>query len=79
MVKQWRGVQAIRGVFSGELQLSKVPVLGLWIISVGIKGQHFNKTVQVAEYMLPKFSINIQTKTHVLFKDNTVIANIQAQ
>lgn len=77
-VKQWKDVIATKGVFTGELQLSKNLVLGNWHISVTIHGQTFNKTIEVAEYILPKFLINIQAPKHMTFKENILIAHIQS-
>ncbi|KAJ8960843.1 hypothetical protein NQ318_020139 [Aromia moschata] len=78
-VKEWQKVQAVRGVFTGELELSKSPVLGNWNISVEINGQTYSKTIQVAEYVMPKFLVNIQTPKHVTFKENVITVNIESR
>lgn len=77
MVKEWNGVYADYGVFAGELNLSKNPVLGKWNISVTIDGQHYFKTIEVANYILPKFIIDIQAPKHMTFTQNILTATIQ--
>lgn len=78
-VKEWKRVEATRGVFSGDLKLSENPVLGTWNISVVIHGQTYNKAIEVAEYVLPKFMVNIQTPKHVTFKENVITVNIDTK
>ncbi|EFA04694.1 CD109 antigen-like Protein [Tribolium castaneum] len=78
-IKEWKGIQALRGVFTGEVKLSESPVLGNWNISVKIHGQTFSKSIEVAEYILPKFIVNIQAPKHMTFKENVLVANIQTQ
>lgn len=70
-------MELTRGVYTGELELSKGPVLGDWIISSVVNGQTYNKTFEVASYILPKFLIHIQAPNHVTFQDNIITANIQ--
>lgn len=77
-MKEWKSITATRGVFTGELELSKNPVLGNWNVSVKIHGQTFNKTFQVARYVLPKFLVNIQAPKHVTFDENIITVNVQA-
>lgn len=79
VVKQWNDVIALRGIFTGELMLSKSPVLGDWNISVTIHGQTFHKTIQVVSYVLPKFLVDIQTKKHVTFSENVIVATVNSQ
>lgn len=38
-MKQWNGVNAINGVFSGEYQLSDIPQLGEWKVTAAIGDQ----------------------------------------
>ncbi|KAJ8921010.1 hypothetical protein NQ315_015806 [Exocentrus adspersus] len=78
-VKEWKGVEAVRGVFTGDVKLSSSPVLGNWNISVTIHGQTYNKTIEVAEYVLPKFIIDIQTAKHITFKENKITVDIEAK
>lgn len=76
-MKEWNGIYATNGVFTGDLLLSENPVLGNWNISVTINGQQYNKTVEVANYILPKFIIDIQAPKHITFTENILTAHIQ--
>lgn len=78
-MKQWNRALTTRGVFSGELELSKNPVLGDWNITVNVLDQVFHKNFQVAEYVLPKFEVTIDVPKHATFKDSIVVATIRAK
>ncbi|KAL1497123.1 hypothetical protein ABEB36_008133 [Hypothenemus hampei] len=69
-VKEWRNIEATKGVFSGELKLSDSPVLGVWNISVTIHGQTYSKSIEVAEYILPKFVVDVNVPKHITFREN---------
>ncbi|XP_066246674.1 thioester-containing protein 1 allele R1-like [Euwallacea similis] len=71
-VKQWKNIEAIKGVFSGNLQLSASPVLGNWNISVTIHGQTYTKQIEVAEYVLPKFVVDIKVPKHITFRERAL-------
>ncbi|KAI4464831.1 macroglobulin / complement [Holotrichia oblita] len=75
-VKEWRDVSIPKGVFTGELRLSDSPVLGTWTITVVTHDQRFNKTVDVALYVLPKFIIKIDAPKHITFLENIITAQI---
>ncbi|XP_018336565.1 CD109 antigen-like isoform X2 [Agrilus planipennis] len=77
-IKEWNSVVAPKGVFTEEVLVSNNPVLGNWHISVRIEGQIYNKTIEVAQYILPKFIVNIQAPKYVTFKENTLTAHIQS-
>ncbi|XP_057670871.1 thioester-containing protein 1 allele R1-like [Diorhabda carinulata] len=79
IVRDWKRVEAIRGVFTNELKISKSPVLGKWNISVEIHEQIYNKTIEVAEYVLPKFIVNIESKKHITFNENIIRAKIESK
>ncbi|KAJ8965945.1 hypothetical protein NQ317_008000, partial [Molorchus minor] len=64
-VKEWRKIEALRGVFTGELRLGNSPV--------------FSKNIEVAEYIMPKFMVKIQAPKHVTFKENIISVNIEAK
>jgi CD109 antigen len=72
-------VLTTRGVYTAELPLSKNPVLGDWNITVKVYDQSFHKTVTVAEYVLPKFEVNIATPAFTTFKDSRISATITAK
>ncbi|XP_063245195.1 CD109 antigen-like isoform X2 [Bacillus rossius redtenbacheri] len=78
-VKQWSRAVTMKGVFSGELQLSQVPVMGDWKITVTVLDQTFEKAFQVAEYVLPKFEVAIDIPQHATFKDSRLVATIRAK
>ncbi|XP_050306884.1 CD109 antigen [Anthonomus grandis grandis] len=71
-VKEWRNIEATKGVFSGDLKLSESPVLGNWNISVTIHGQTYSKSFEVAGYILPKFVVDINVPKHITFKEKTL-------
>lgn len=75
-VKEWRDISIPKGVFTGELRLSDSPVLGTWTITVVTHDQRFNKTVDVALYVLPKFTIKIDAPKHITFLENIITAQI---
>uniref|UniRef100_A0A1B6EFY6 TEP1-F n=1 Tax=Clastoptera arizonana TaxID=38151 RepID=A0A1B6EFY6_9HEMI len=78
-VKQWNRALTTRGVFSGELELSKNPVLGDWNITVNVLDQEFHKGFHVAEYVLPKFEVIVDVPKHATFKDSKVVATIRSK
>ena len=49
----------ISGVFAASLKLSEAPVLGDWHIAVDVSGQLFYTSFLVAEYVLPKFDVDV--------------------
>ncbi|XP_019757340.2 CD109 antigen [Dendroctonus ponderosae] len=71
-VKEWKNIVALKGVFSDELKLSESPVLGNWNISVTVHGQTYSKSVEVAQYILPKFVVDVKVPKHITFRDNTL-------
>lgn len=78
-VKQWLGASTVKGVFSSELQLSDAPVLGDWKIQIEVEGKTETKTVEVAEYVLPKFEVTVDAPPHAVFKDGKVTATIRTK
>jgi len=77
LIRDWNRVFTSKGVWAGSLEISPKPVLGNWNISVDVNGQVFVKTFQVAEYILPKFQVDIDIPTYATFTD-TVTATIKA-
>ena len=49
----------ILGVFAASLKLSDSPVMGDWNITVDVSGQLFHQSFLVAEYILPKFDVEV--------------------
>lgn len=78
-VKQWLDVKTTKGVFSSELKLSDAPVLGDWKFEVEVMGTKQEKTVEVAEYVLPKFEVTVDMPSHAVFKDGKIKATIRSK
>ncbi|XP_073987023.1 CD109 antigen-like isoform X2 [Rhodnius prolixus] len=78
-IKQWINAEPNRGVFSGELELSKNPILGDWKIVATVGGQIYAKVFSVAEYVLPKFEVTVNIPKHITFKDSKFGATVRAK
>uniref|UniRef100_A0A6B2E4V8 CD109 antigen n=1 Tax=Phlebotomus kandelakii TaxID=1109342 RepID=A0A6B2E4V8_9DIPT len=78
-IKQWLDAQPVKGVYSNELQLSDLPVLGDWMIKVEAMGQKFSKNIEVAEYVLPKFEVTIDTPQFATFKDGKLRFTVRSK
>lgn len=76
---QYTNVTTASGVYGNELQLSSFPVLGDWTIQVDVLGETKKKMVTVAEYVLPKFEVIIETAKEVLYLDGKIRAIIRAR
>lgn len=59
-------------MFSADLKLSENPVLGNWNISVTVHGQTYSKSIEVAEYILPNFIVDVKVPKHVTFREKTL-------
>lgn len=75
-IKQYEKVFFRRGVFKQELQLSDEPELGLWAINVRVNDGEVEsvKNFEVDEYVLPKFEVNVKTKTKVAMDQDIVVS-----
>lgn len=78
-IKQWNRPTLTSGVFNGELELSKSPVLGDWTIVALVENEQVEKKFLVAEYVLPKFEVTITTPEHVTFKEGKIVATVHAR
>lgn len=72
-------MKTLRGVVSEELQLSSYPVLGDWHITVEVMGEVKKYKFEVAEYILPKFDVTIDTPKHQYFQDGKIRATIRTK
>lgn len=78
-VKQFDKPEFHKGVFQNELQLSDLPVMGTWKIHIKINGgEEIVKSFDVAEYVLPKFEVKIDSNPDVTFKDGKIRATVKA-
>ncbi|KAB7494034.1 Antigen, partial [Armadillidium nasatum] len=66
-------------VFSGEIPLSEEPVLGQWNITVDVLGQKTVASVLVAEYVLPKFEVEVDLPKYATFDDREIVATVKAR
>lgn len=73
-VKRWTDGQRSmsKGVFTGLVELSPNTVLGDWTIEVQVMGTTQQKMFEVAEYVLPKFEVTIDTPKLTTFKDDSL-------
>jgi hypothetical protein len=79
IIKKWSGAIAQRGVFSSELQLSSEPNLGDWKIEVSFKTQKETHPFTIAEYVLPKFNVEIDLPSYATFNQSKIVARIRAK
>lgn len=78
IVRRWDRVFTTKGVFAGQLEVAEVPVLGDWNITVDVSGQLFSKSFQVAEYVLPKFRVEIDLPDYGTLDDTTTSPIVRA-
>lgn len=78
LIRDWNRVFTTKGVFAGQLEISIKPVLGNWNITADVNGQVFSKTFQVADYVFPKFQVDVELPSYATFSE-TVTATIKAK
>ncbi|KAG4078918.1 hypothetical protein HA402_005578 [Bradysia odoriphaga] len=78
-IKQWLNATTTKGVFTGELQLSDYPNLGNWYINVEVNGEAKKKLFEIAEYVLPKYQVIIDTDKDVTYKDGQIRITVRAK
>lgn len=79
-IKQYTDVRLQKGVYQDELQLSDSPVMGNWKIHVKINDDaEAVKEFEVAEYVLPKYEVIVESNPHVTFKDGKIRATVKAK
>ena len=71
-VEQWREEPLNRGILQQEFKLSEEPDLGTWTIKLKTGHKKLQTTFKVAEYVLPKFEVNIEAPNAVLRDDDEV-------
>lgn len=79
-IKQFENVRFLKGVYQDEMQLSDLPVMGTWMIHVKIDdGEEMTKSFEVAEYVLPKYEVIVDSNPHATFKDGKIRATVRAK
>ena len=68
----------IASIFFCLGQLADAPVYGDWNITVDVSGQLFSKPFQVAEYVLPKFRVDVDLPDYGTFDETTTTAIVRA-
>jgi CD109 antigen len=78
IIKQWKNTVIQRGIFSGDIQLSEQPNLGEWSVEVSAKNQKEKQQFTIAEYVLPKFNVDINLPTFGTFNSSKIVARVRA-
>lgn len=78
-IKQWLQVTPKRGVFTSEIQLSELPLLGNWKFQAQVEKEIKTKEIEVAEYVLPKFDVTIDAPTEFSAKNGKIRAIIRSK
>lgn len=79
-IKQYDHPRFNMGVFQNELLLSDLPVMGNWKIHVKVNDEEETiKVFEVAEYVLPKFEVLIDTNNDIHYNYGNIRATIRAQ
>ncbi|KAM7354726.1 thioester-containing protein 1 allele R1-like [Cochliomyia hominivorax] len=71
-VKQFKDITLNKGMFSESIQLSEQTNLGKWKIIVSISGKYNMREIKlfkVDQYILPKFSVHMDTVDHFVHED----------
>ncbi|KAM3964840.1 thioester-containing protein 1 allele R1 [Aphomia sociella] len=77
-VRQWAAVPLDRGIFSDLLTLADEPALGEWTIQVEVRGQTYSRQILVADYVMPKFQMDLQMPKELLFSEGRFNINVTA-
>ncbi|XP_055839387.1 CD109 antigen-like [Episyrphus balteatus] len=68
-LKSLSDVELVQGVYKGEFQISKNPVLGIWKIRATSDSIFTDKNFEVDRYALPKFNVDIKASIIATEKD----------
>ncbi|KAI8427884.1 hypothetical protein MSG28_002244 [Choristoneura fumiferana] len=77
-VRQWGAIPLEQGIVADELILADEPALGEWTIQVEVKNQIYSRHILVADYVMPKFQMDIQMPKEMLFSDGRFTLNVTA-
>lgn len=76
-VKEIKDIKLNKGVYTGEFQLSEQPVLGQWFMEASLGPNEDDtkteKKFEVDKYVLPKFSVDIETAKDISYEDQMKI------
>lgn len=78
-IKQWLKVELTKGVFTSEMQLSELPLLGNWKIEAQVGKEIKTKEIEVAKYVLPTFDVSIDSSNDFSAKDGKIRAIIRSK
>ncbi|CAB3250011.1 unnamed protein product [Arctia plantaginis] len=78
-IRQWAAADLDRGVLTQELVLADEPALGKWTIQVEARGQKYSHDILVADYVLPKFHLEMHLPKEVLFSEGRFDINVTAK
>lgn len=53
--------------------------MGEWYINVEVNGENKKKSFEIAEYVLPKYEVTIDTDKDVTFKDGQIRVTVRAK
>ncbi|XP_063772890.1 CD109 antigen [Pseudophryne corroboree] len=79
LIEQWLEEKAELGVVSNSFQLSDNPILGDWSIKVKLHHQLHYQTFTVAQYVLPKFEVVLNTPSHYSIKSALLEGDVTAK
>lgn len=79
VVKELLGVQLTSAVYSDEMEFSEFPELGEWSVNVDVDGEIHKKSFEIAEYVVPKFRVDIDTDKDVIYSDGRIAATIHTK
>uniref|UniRef100_A0A1A9VUV4 TEP1-F n=1 Tax=Glossina austeni TaxID=7395 RepID=A0A1A9VUV4_GLOAU len=72
-IKEIKVSHLTKGVYSGRFQLTEQPILGQWTIEVDLaKDAQQEKNFKVIKYVLPRFSVDIETVKDLAITENSL-------
>ncbi|KPJ15105.1 CD109 antigen [Papilio machaon] len=78
-IREWAAASLDRGLFADTLTLADQPALGEWTIQVEVRGQKYSQRILVADYVLPKFQMEMNMPKEILFSDGRFNINVTAK
>ncbi|CAH0748966.1 unnamed protein product [Diatraea saccharalis] len=78
-VWQKLAVSLDKGIFTDQFTLADEPALGEWTIQVEAREQIYSRHILVADYVMPKFQLDVDLPKQALFSDGRFTVNITAK